>query len=248
MLNDTVGHRFLIRLHGALIRWIRYGKIGDSQAAGRNAGPVRALSAVTDMPTQRLAMTLISRHSTLSVRTAFPRTSKQDVLSQETNSSLKSAGALLGKSTLGPCHTIRLEQTPSHSGVFTGQGHSGISSSTAVGRSSELFSIVFAVVISLPGLYQASTLELLAARLAGNSNLVHIDWEKEMELDNMTFGSPRSANGQKTPTRSTEGISVPLKGPTGFLGTAILRQLVHLAHIAHDHCAAIRVNAQGEPR
>ncbi|KAL8721656.1 MAG: hypothetical protein Q9225_001705 [Loekoesia sp. 1 TL-2023] len=139
-----------------------------------------------------------------------------------------------------------------------------ISSSMPIRRSSDFFFVggnsllllplkseirrVFAVDISLPELFQTSTLELLAARLTGNSKLAHTDWEKETELDDKMFVLPRSANRHKTPTRSTYGISVLLTGATGFLGTAILRQLVQNPHVARVHCAAIRVNAQGEPR
>ncbi|THC93486.1 hypothetical protein EYZ11_007042 [Aspergillus tanneri] len=136
-----------------------------------------------------------------------------------------------------------------------------ISSSTPIYRNSDFFSVggnsllllslqaeirrIFAVDISLPELFQTSTLELLAAQITGNSNLAQIDWEKETELDDKAFVSP---NGYKTPPRNSEGISVLLTGATGFLGTGILRQLVQLPQVARVHCAAIRVNAQGEPR
>ncbi|ORY71799.1 putative hybrid NRPS/PKS enzyme [Pseudomassariella vexata] len=139
-----------------------------------------------------------------------------------------------------------------------------ISSSTPICRSSEFFAIggssllllplkseirrAFAVDLSLPELFQASTLELQAARLAGNSNLIHIDWKKETELDDTMFASPRSVNRHATPARSTKSIAVLLTGATGFLGTAVLRQLVHLPQVARVHCAATRSNAQGGAR
>lgn len=142
-----------------------------------------------------------------------------------------------------------------------------ISSAIPIRRSSDFFSVggnsllllrlkseirrVWGVEIPLSELFQTSTLELLAARLAGDSKLVHIDWEKETEPDNKTFlVSPPSANGLKSPTRrrKEEGISVLLTGATGFLGTALLRQLVNLPQVARVYCAAIRPGVPGELR
>ncbi|PLB52456.1 putative hybrid NRPS/PKS enzyme [Aspergillus steynii IBT 23096] len=103
---------------------------------------------------------------------------------------------------------------------------------------------VFAIDLSLPELFQASTLETLAARLRGTFQNSQIDWEKETEVDEQMFASPR----QTTSTRSAKGISVLLTGATGFLGTAILRQLVESSDVTRIHCAALRPNGQGEPR
>ncbi|KAL8928298.1 MAG: hypothetical protein Q9172_000982 [Xanthocarpia lactea] len=135
-----------------------------------------------------------------------------------------------------------------------------ISFSLPIRRSSDFFSVggnsllllplkteipqVFEVDIPLPELLQSSTLQLLAERLTGDAKTVHIDWENETKLDASTFLSPRLANGHQTRTRNTNGITVLLTGATGFLGTAILRQLVHLPHVARVHCAAIRPHAQ----
>ncbi|KAL8774158.1 MAG: hypothetical protein Q9209_001266 [Squamulea sp. 1 TL-2023] len=88
------------------------------------------------------------------------------------------------------------------------------------------------------------TLQLLAGRLTGDANVVRIDWENETKLDANTFPSLRLTNGHQTRTRKTNGISVLLTGATGFLGTAILRQLVRLPHTDRIHCAAIRPHAQ----
>ena len=44
--------------------------------------------------------------------------------------------------------------------------------------------------------------------------------------------------------RASRTVSVLLTGATGFLGTAILRQLVHHPHVTRVHCAAIRPHAQ----
>ncbi|KAI9040688.1 PKS-NRPS hybrid synthetase psoA [Aspergillus affinis] len=104
---------------------------------------------------------------------------------------------------------------------------------------------VFAIDLSLPELFQASTLELLAARLTGNFQNSQIDWEKETGVDEQMFVLPTE---QRNSTRSAEGISVLLTGATGFLGTAILRQLVESSDVTRIHCAALRPNDQGEPR
>ena len=138
------------------------------------------------------------------------------------------------------------------------------SSSIPIRRSSDFFSVggnsllllrlksailkEFAVDVPLSELFQISSLELLSARLTGDSKLAHIDWEKETEPDPNTFESAQSEKSPKDLTRSTEGISVLLTGATGFLGTGILRQLVGIPHVARIHCAAIRVNTKGEAR
>ncbi|KAL8893752.1 MAG: hypothetical protein Q9192_004960 [Flavoplaca navasiana] len=135
-----------------------------------------------------------------------------------------------------------------------------ISFSLPIRRSSDFFSVggnsllllplkteirrVFGVDIPLPELFQSSTLQLLAGRLTGDAKTVHIDWENETKVDVNTFLSPRLANGHHTQTLNTNAISVLLTGATGFLGTAILRQLVQLPHVARVHCAAIRPDAQ----
>ncbi|KAL8999563.1 MAG: hypothetical protein Q9169_001652 [Polycauliona sp. 2 TL-2023] len=131
-----------------------------------------------------------------------------------------------------------------------------ISLSMAIRRSSDFFSVggnsllllplkteirrVFEVDIPLPELFQSSTLELLASRLTGDVNDVRIDWENETNLDPNTFLPSNLTNGHQTRPRNTNGISVLLTGATGFLGTAILRQLVQHPRVAQIHCAAIR--------
>ena len=135
-----------------------------------------------------------------------------------------------------------------------------ISFSLPIRRSSDFFSVggnsllllplkteirrVFGVDIPLPELFQSSTLQLLTGRLTGDAKTVHIDWENETNVDVNTFLSPRLANGHHTRTLNPNAISVLLTGATGFLGTAILRQLIQLPHVARVHCAAIRPHAQ----
>ncbi|KAK1979519.1 putative hybrid NRPS/PKS enzyme [Colletotrichum cereale] len=137
-------------------------------------------------------------------------------------------------------------------------------SSIPIQRSSDFFSVggnsllllrlraeirqAFAVEFSLPDLFQNSTIALLAARVAGNSRLANIDWEKETEPDERFFVSPSTRKRTNSTAQRSKGISVLLTGATGFLGAALLRQLVELHHVARVHCAAVRPNSQAEAR
>ena len=140
-----------------------------------------------------------------------------------------------------------------------------ISFSVPIRRNSDFFSVggnsllllplqseirrVFDVDITLPELFQSSTLHLLAGRLTGDAKVVNIDWEKETELDTNMFLSSHLTKRPKTQPRSKNGISVLLTGSTGFLGTAILRRLVRLPNVARVHCIAIRPQEQDkQPR
>lgn len=135
------------------------------------------------------------------------------------------------------------------------------SSSMPIHRSSDFFSVggnsllllplraeirrVFGVDLSLPEIFQASTLELLAAQLMGNFKNAQIDWEMETKVDEQMFVS---TTGRKTSAPNAEGISVLLTGATGFLGSAVLRQLVDSPRVTRVHCAALRPNGHCEPR
>ena len=130
-----------------------------------------------------------------------------------------------------------------------------ISSSVQIRRSSDFFSVggnsllliplrleirrVFAVEISIPELFQTSTLGLMAARLGGKSHEVNIDWDEETRPDDAFLATlPRAM----VDTAPVSGLSVLLTGATGFLGTALLRELVRLPSVAHIHCVAVRAN------
>ncbi|KAK1990307.1 acetyl-CoA synthetase-like protein [Colletotrichum falcatum] len=141
---------------------------------------------------------------------------------------------------------------------------SEIGSVIPIQRSSDFFSVggnsllllqlraeirkAFAVEISLPELFQNSTLELLAARLTGDSRLISINWEEETEPDERLFAESSPRNRLDSTTRTSDGISVLLTGSTGFLGTALLRRLVELQGVARVHCVAVRPKSQGEAR
>ncbi|KAH2023248.1 Nonribosomal peptide synthetase 14 [Aspergillus fumigatus] len=134
-----------------------------------------------------------------------------------------------------------------------------IASSIPIRRSSDFFSVggnslillalkaeiaqVFGVGLSVSELFQASTLELLAARLDGTSLLAQINWEEETAPDETQFTIPppiNGINGHGSSNGHAQGISVLLTGATGFLGGHVLRQLVQLPSIEHVHCVAIR--------
>ncbi|KAJ5976965.1 nonribosomal peptide synthetase 14 [Penicillium viridicatum] len=142
-----------------------------------------------------------------------------------------------------------------------------ITSSIPIRRNSDFFSVggnsllllplkaeisrSFGVDITIPEIFQASTLELLAARLDGTSLLTQIAWDKETDLDQMNFTSPiasNGVNGRNSPMSDTKRISVLLTGATGFLGGGILRQLVELPNVTNIHCLAIRPKKDGLPR
>jgi amino acid adenylation domain-containing protein/thioester reductase-like protein len=139
-----------------------------------------------------------------------------------------------------------------------------ISSHTPIHRHSEFFAIGgnsllllplkanirrhFEVDVSLPQLFQASTLELQATLLAGTSKADEVDWESEIELDEKVFESRPYIKGHTSQDHQKEGVSVLLTGATGFLGTAILRKLVDDPFVDSVHCVAIRDDDKGEPR
>ncbi|KAJ0414063.1 Nonribosomal peptide synthetase 14 [Aspergillus carlsbadensis] len=142
-----------------------------------------------------------------------------------------------------------------------------ISSTIPIRRHSDFFSVggnslllldlksevlkMFGVALSVSDLFQASTLQLLAAQIDGTVQSAPIDWEEETAPDETMVGpSPHinGTNGHEWPDRKPEGLSVLLTGATGFLGVHILRQLDKLPSIAHIHCVAIRRGEYGVPR
>ncbi|KAF9697439.1 hypothetical protein EKO04_005132 [Ascochyta lentis] len=106
----------------------------------------------------------------------------------------------------------------------------------------------FGVDLPLPQLFQASTLELQAALIAGVSKVDEIDWEKEIELDENFFESWSHTNVHESQDHQKGGVSVLLTGSTGYLGTAILQRLVEDPQIDSVYCVAIRDDDKGEPR
>jgi amino acid adenylation domain-containing protein/thioester reductase-like protein len=96
---------------------------------------------------------------------------------------------------------------------------------------------VFGVSVPLAELFQASTLETLASRLDGNKTAEsdNIVWKEETALD--VSLAPAIAHPRDHPEKD---LSVILTGSTGFLGRAIVRQLIADPRISTIHCLAVR--------
>ncbi|GAB1212633.1 hypothetical protein ATERTT37_001777 [Aspergillus terreus] len=96
---------------------------------------------------------------------------------------------------------------------------------------------VFGVSVPLAELFQASTLETLASRLDGNKTAEsdNIVWNEETALD--VSLPPAIAHPWDHPEKD---LSVILTGSTGFLGRAIVRQLIADPRISTIHCLAVR--------
>ncbi|KAE8149917.1 hypothetical protein BDV25DRAFT_120086 [Aspergillus avenaceus] len=97
---------------------------------------------------------------------------------------------------------------------------------------------IFGVSIPLAELFQVSTLETLAARLAGDKSAEsnEIVWDEETILD-ATLPPAIARHLQGYPEND---LSVVLTGSTGFLGREIVRQLIAEPNISTIHCLAIR--------
>lgn len=108
----------------------------------------------------------------------------------------------------------------------------------------DLISKTFHVDIPVFDLFQASTLDNMSGKLQSSSlvSFETIDWEEETRphLSNAKSSPPSSC----VPQDVGINIEVLLTGATGFLGSAILQQLVSDDSISKIHCVAIR----GAPR
>ncbi|RYP65136.1 hypothetical protein DL769_006415 [Monosporascus sp. CRB-8-3] len=106
----------------------------------------------------------------------------------------------------------------------------------------------FGVTLTLPELFQASTLRSIAARVAKTyetTPVQHIDWNTEVAALAHGLVQPQVADmAVSTPSK----LVVLLTGATGFLGTHILQRLVEDDRIKEIHCIAIRPDALGHPR
>lgn len=108
----------------------------------------------------------------------------------------------------------------------------------------------FGVDIPVVQLFQSSTLEVLAARLAGSVDVKEaIDWEDETRPDeDMVARIRQRGHDNHRPLHPKAAHHRPavviLTGATGFLGKGLLNELVANPDIATIHCLAIRDNKQ----
>ena len=115
----------------------------------------------------------------------------------------------------------------------------------------------FGVVLSLPDIFQSSTLREMAGRATQDQEDGEsiprpevIDWDQE--LSSLLEGfPPPPTDVQRPPTSNEPGLNVLLTGATGFLGTQILQRLVADDRVRQIHCVAIRplpADGPGAPR
>lgn len=101
----------------------------------------------------------------------------------------------------------------------------------------------FGVDISLQELFQNSTIQSLAARVEGSLAATHeqqTDWDTETQpvrIPDRLSGAPFRS---RRPADAPGGLSVLLTGATGFLGSALLKQLVANPGVRRVHCMAVR--------
>lgn len=102
----------------------------------------------------------------------------------------------------------------------------------------------FGVDIPLVQLFQSSTLEVLAARLAGTADIKEdIDWEDETRPDEDMLARIWQRDHDSLPKPARNGPKVViLTGATGFLGRGLLQQLVADPNVSKIHCLAVRDN------
>ncbi|KAL9629344.1 MAG: hypothetical protein Q9164_006922 [Protoblastenia rupestris] len=106
----------------------------------------------------------------------------------------------------------------------------------------------FQTDIPVAELFQTNSLESLATRLSVNRSsgpAQAIEWEVESSIPpELLTIDPRSL----TARHPKERISVLLTGSSGFLGRAILKQLIDHSAISQIRCVAVRQNSSGKPR
>lgn len=100
--------------------------------------------------------------------------------------------------------------------------------------------------LPLTSLFQSSTIEGMTAQCVSEttkSPTLRIDWAAETRLGEEEEHKSACSKAS-TPTLNTngtkEGLEVCLTGATGFLGSAILQQLVANDQVSRIHCVAIR--------
>ncbi|KFH44047.1 Nonribosomal peptide synthetase-like protein [Hapsidospora chrysogenum ATCC 11550] len=137
-----------------------------------------------------------------------------------------------------------------------------------------LIEVHFGLKIPLPVLFQASTLDGMAAHLgsasegdeqdadgpvAESSSFVAnkagrqtVNWDLELAglMDGLPQPNPASSSPSQRSAADSQpnGLIVVLTGATGFIGRHLLSALTQDARIAQVHCIAIRPDKHGNPR
>ena len=143
--------------------------------------------------------------------------------------------------------------------ILTGTG-----GESQIGKDSDFFSVggnsllllrlqaevrqTFEADIPLAELFQINTLESLALRIedtASAPQLPKLDWNAETSVSSETLNSNRHHRSRRVPGGL---LNVLLTGSTGFLGGAVLQQLVSHSGVSRIRCIAVRQNGTGEPR
>ncbi|KAL4965419.1 acetyl-CoA synthetase-like protein [Aspergillus stella-maris] len=115
-------------------------------------------------------------------------------------------------------------------------------------RLQALLNEAFGQRLPLRDLFQSTTVQGMAARFVPEEQLDQlssgIDWEEEITVG----ATERSIASSSVSECSDENVEVCLTGATGFLGTAILRNLVADSRVARIHCLAVRSFDPSRPR
>ena len=111
------------------------------------------------------------------------------------------------------------------------------------------------VTVPVFDLFQASTLGAMASKLdaaspdrASSQSVMHINWDEETLPPSLPSTAATSDRTERSTHQATTNLEILLTGATGFLGSALLRQLVADPDVAKIHCVAIRPASDGTPR
>ncbi|KAI1417950.1 polyketide synthase [Hypoxylon sp. FL1857] len=146
-------------------------------------------------------------------------------------------------------HVLRSRKITAESDFF----HMGGNSMLLV-KLRHLLQYRFGTKVSLPELFQSSTLSTMSARIDahtqdGNTTTQSdMDWSREVAA--LCHGLPQAQDpiAPEPRQRQVSRFVVLLTGATGFLGHHILRRLVDDDRVKEIHCVAIRPDTQGVKR
>jgi amino acid adenylation domain-containing protein/thioester reductase-like protein len=110
----------------------------------------------------------------------------------------------------------------------------------------------FGITISLPELFQASTIGSMASRIQMKATteplLDDFNWNQEISALLDVSSVLQSPITRIRPTERDTKLEILLTGATGFLGRHLLRLLVDDHRVQAVHCVAIRPHPDGSPR